>query len=101
MMGIICFYGRAANHVAANPDTATTNWVTEEYYCANKGCIAVFVERGKVVKESRSKAKPRITPIRYNEFLALNSPNANPYVFEFRNVGKFSFALLFCLSFFI
>lgn len=29
----------------------TTNWIEEEHYCANEGCIAVFVERGNIVDE--------------------------------------------------
>lgn len=38
-------------------ESATTNWVTQEHYCANKGCVAVFVERGKLVKELQDSAK--------------------------------------------
>lgn len=37
--------------VADDQENATTNWLTQEHYCANEGCIAVFVERGRLVEE--------------------------------------------------
>lgn len=37
-------------------------------------------------------------PISYDDFVALNSPNANPYIFEFRNVGAFYSTSIYLFS---
>ncbi|KAK4548192.1 hypothetical protein LTR36_010061 [Oleoguttula mirabilis] len=81
--------------------TATADWVVQEQYSANNGCIAVFVERGTVDEEKmREEFSPLDTrqvlrhklgsplPICLHWFYPLRSENSDPYVFEFRNMRK-------------
>ncbi|KAK5122816.1 hypothetical protein LTR85_003731 [Meristemomyces frigidus] len=82
--------------------TATAEWVVQEFYTANEGCISVFVERGVLdltkMKEEFSPLDTRQVlrhkpgsplPICLHWFYPLRSENSNPYVFEFRNISMF------------
>lgn len=82
---------------------ATTGWITQDEYCANKECVAVFVERGNLISKNGTTSKRGVASkvqrnnkaaqqqpmaIKLEDFLPLASHNSNPYIFEFRNMGK-------------
>jgi len=91
--------------VCLDYQTATTSWMMNNSYTANKGCVSVFIERGHLAAEadtpenyqqcrmSRRLYFSRFPSFTYRvvkggDFRALRSQNGEDYLFEFRCVTR-------------